>query len=752
MQRNQLARVVVPFCSDSLAERRYNEFEPHISALALDLAPIVDRHLRRAYSLQRAMHSRTEQYDPTTVELMAQLGQDVSHVTDRPFFDDISYGRKAIEPHRRNQVPCGLDLLIDVARDVLELLLDRSPTIAISYLESWARAESALLRRLGVHGWCERTDVTANEKLEWLTDGDWLSDRDAHHEVMRLIAKAAPSASEEALTGLIENASSDPIDRRAFKRLGWIKHHAPQSIAAQRAFHAARTAHPQWEMPDDADFRGSEGRGGFIPRLPIPEAPELHELITRDPMDAAALLERYSRVDDWEEPGWLSAADALRATVEEHPDDGISLLEVIADGTEIGAGASQDMAEAILSVLSHVGHSRNQIDRLQTMLPTLWKTGRERFSPESHVVTPSRWLDAAINHWAGKMAELWIAMIAAQWKHAGETWQGISNPTSTALEELLADDSRPSQHAQVILASKVAYLFAADEAWCRHNLLPRFDSERDTLQAFRFWDGLLGSCQLSEDILQAGLLDCFVSFSDQLESLDNGTDDRRESTRSSYLSMAAMICLYSQIHPVEDGWLMRWIVRIDPDDRCEWARNVALMLSEMPIDAADVHWSRWIKDYWHDRVESIPVALSPNESSAMAEWTVLLEAGFAEAVELAGSTEAGFVRGSRIPSVLIDRSAADDDRARPDHIAREPLVVRDLIAHLLSNSETTADDGGPWNITDAVERLDRALARDEMKPILNELLRLGHEEFVSWLQSRERTQPGLLSPVGSPPA
>ena len=749
MRRSQGDRVIVPLCGHSFAD--LSEIKPYISALALDLAPIIDPHLRRVYCLQRAVHYPTEQYDSTTVQLMAQLGHDVSHVTDREFFDSISYTRKAIESHSRNKLPCGVDLLIDVARDVLELLVERSPTIAGSYLKSWSGAESALLRRLTVHGWCERTDVTSDEKLEWLTDGGWPSDRDAHHEVMRLIAKAAPSASEDALAGLIENVSSDPIDRRAFKRLGWIKQHAPQSIAARQAFETVKRSHPRWSMPDDADFRGGRIQSEHISRRPISEARELHELIATEPTEAVALLERYSSADDWEEPGWLSAIDALRATVEEHSDDGIGLLEVIAACTEIDAAASQSIAETVFGVLSRIEHSHSQIDRLQAVLPRLWKTGLELFDPESHVVSPSRWIDAAINHWAGKLTELWIAIINAQWRHAGNQWTGLSATTSAALKELLADDSRASHHAQVVLASEVAYLFAADETWCRVNLLHRFDSERDSLQAFRFWDGLLESGQLSDDLLQAGIFDYFVGFSCQLESLKNRLEDDDESIRSSYLSMAAVICLRSQVNPLEDGWLMRWVARIDPEGRCEWARNVAWMLSEMSADAADVHWSRWIKGYWRNRVDSIPLALTPSESSAMAEWTVLLEAGFTEAVELAVSTEAGFVRDSRISSVLVDHTGADGDRSRPDHIALEPLVVRDLYAHLLSNSETTADDDGPWNITDAVERLDRALDEDEMKPILNELLRLGHEEFVSWLQSRERAQQELLAPVGSPP-
>lgn len=751
MRQGQGARVVVPLCSNSSAEQWFNDIEPYISALASDLAPIVDRHLRRVYCLQRAIHSRTEQYDSTTVQLMAQLGQDVSNVTDREFFDSINYRRKAIESHVRNELPCGVDLLIDAARDVLEHLVERSPTIARSYVESWSGAESALLRRLAVHGWCERTDATADEKLEWLRNDGWLHDRDAHHEVMRLIAEAVSSASEDALAGLIEGASSDSISPRELRLLGWIALHAPQSVAAQRAFEDAHEAHPQWRMPHDADFRDGGTWGGFIQRGPIPEAPELHGLIEREPSEAVALLMRYTDVDDWEAPGWLSAIDALRATVDEHPDDGISLLEVMADDAETDAAASQSIVETVFSVLSHVDRSRSQIDRLQAVLPKLWRVGLERFDLESHVASPSRWTDAAINHWAGKLMELWIAMIAAQWRNAGETWKGLDDTTSTAMKELVDGDLKPSHYAQVVAASKAAFLYAADKAWCRDNLLHRFDSEQHPDQAFRFWDGLLRSCQLSEDLLQDGLLDCFVGFSCQIEGLANEIEDGDEPIRSSYVRMAATMCLQSQINPLEDGWLMKWIARIDPDVRCEWARNVAFMLSKVSADAADVHWSRWIRSYWHKRADSIPLTLTPDESSAMAEWTVLLGSGFTKSVELTVSTEASFVKDSRIPSVLLDRAMANGDHLRPDHIALEPLVVRDLLAHLLSNSETTADDGGPWNITDAVERLDRVLDEDEMKPILNELLKLGHEGFVSWLQSRDRTQPGLSSPVGSPP-
>ena len=209
---------------------------------------------------------------------------------------------------------------------------------------------------------------------------------------------------------------------------------------------------------DEADFRGGKIQGGFIPRLPIPEASRLHELIKREPSEAVAELLKYTDVDDWEAPGWPSAMEAVHATVEEHPDDGVSILLVIAEDTQIDADASQSLAETVLSALNRVDHSRSQIDGLQAVLPRLWKTGLDRFHSESHAVGPTRWLDAARNHWAGKLTELWIAMIDTQWRKAGETWSGFDNITSAALNELLDGNSKPSHHAQIIVANKILFL------------------------------------------------------------------------------------------------------------------------------------------------------------------------------------------------------------------------------------------------------------------------------------------------------
>jgi hypothetical protein len=742
---------VVPLCPNSSAERWFNNIKPYISALALDLVPIVDRHLRKAYCLQRAIHSRTAQYDSATVQLMAQLGQDVSHVTDREFFDSVNHRRKAIESHSRNDMPCGLDLLIDVAREVLELILEQSPAIAYGYLDSWVRAESALLRRLGIHGWCERTDMTADAKLEWLRNGDWIGDRDVHHEVMRLIAVAVPSASEGRLSALIEDASSDATSRKELRLLGWIAKHAPESAAGQRAFRAARAAHPQWEMPHDADFRDGHIWSDFSPSMPIVEWPDLHKIIERGPSEAVALLLRCADADDGGESRWFLAVDAVRATVKEHADDGISLLEEIAGDPGADVAAVQSIVETVFMALNRLDVSVGQIGRLQTVLPKLWEIGLERFDHESHVVSPERWIDAAVNHWSGNLMELWIAMIAAQWQNAGERWRGLDNTTSAALKQLLDDGGKPSHYAQTIAAHNTSFLYRADRTWFRNNLMCRFDSESHPDQAFRFWDALLASRLPSDDLLQDGLLDYFVGFSCQVASLTGELEDSDESIRSSYVRMAAAMCLQSQINPLEHGWLMQWIARIGLEGRCEWVRNVGWMLSGMSTDAADVHWSRWIKNYWHRRVDSIPLALRPDESSVMAEWTVLSKAGFKEAVELVTCTEGGFVENSRIPTAIVTCAGTDGEAASLDHIALEPLAVRDLFAHLLSNSETTAENDGPWNIMDAVERLDRVLEEAEMKPILNEMLRLGHEEFVSWLQSRDRTQLDHSLPVRSPP-
>ena len=140
-------------------------------------------------------------------------------------------GRSAVERHPQNFGARGVDFLVDAARDLWEILLEDLPETAIGYLQAWTASAWPVLNRLAIHGWCQRTDTSADEKLGWLLSQDgWTRDNRLRHETMRLIAATVPHACEGSIEKLLDQivVETEPADQPSvFNRLGWIARHAP---------------------------------------------------------------------------------------------------------------------------------------------------------------------------------------------------------------------------------------------------------------------------------------------------------------------------------------------------------------------------------------------------------------------------------------------------------------------------------------------------------------------------------------------
>ena len=174
----------------SLVEYWKNTLQPNLAQgrLATDVAVIADRHLRAAHRIAAGNDD---------VE-----GEWIS----------LSLARSAIEDHEQDRPSRhdGIGLLIDIARDTLEALLEHFPEHAEHYLKSWGESSVPLMRRLAIHGWTERIDATSEEKIEWLRDTGWLFDVYLKHESMRLLAVSLPEASQECVSALVLDVKAGP--------------------------------------------------------------------------------------------------------------------------------------------------------------------------------------------------------------------------------------------------------------------------------------------------------------------------------------------------------------------------------------------------------------------------------------------------------------------------------------------------------------------------------------------------------------
>ena len=687
----------------------------HRAAIATDLAPVLDRHLRRFHRLTKMIGS----------------SEATSRLRD--------HGRIAIESQDRGGYDCGADVLIDMARDVLEALIADAPDIAGGYMRAWSEHEWAILRRLAVHGWVIRQDLSAAKKLCWLQECDLLLDGLLQPEVMRLLKVVLPGASPDSVKKLVSRVcgSREHNERYAYGLLSWIAEHAPESAAASEALNALQASHPGWQPLRDPDFpRWSMP----LPAEDLMEPMELRDLHHRIQADAAAAVTTLICDRDDRASRGVDGTDALHAlfsTVVENPEDGVAALEVLVDEPTADPGLERDLGEAVLNGWTHARATASLDDeqciRVAGLLPDVWTLGLRRWGDGKRVSGGSGWLEAAEAHWAGMIAGLWTEAVLAERRSVGDGWTGLPDAAREVVEEMVGGDTKASHLAQVVVATRLHLLFQLDEPWCLRNVLPLLDPSADDRRAIRCWEGLLVRGRVNEEILRAGLLDHFVAMTPLMDRLAR----RHPKARSSYAGLAASVCVDTCIDPLADGWLPRFVASADIETRVAWAHEMTLRMSKLSADAVGAHWSTWMRRYWEDRLASIPVAITPVEASAMAEWSVLLGDSYPEAVNLLLQSSAGLGSGSRLLCRL-----AGLDQPRIDHLIEHPETTAQLLAHLLRNtgtSEASADDRRFRHLTEVVAQLDTLLDPQRMEPIVNELLRLGFGELVGWLQSQRNT-------------
>jgi len=700
-----------------LNEAWANVFAPHRAEAAADVLVIADRHLRRAH------------------QLLTAAG------TAKPRWEPLSFDRSAIEPHPQDDMRRPFDVLIDAARDCIEALLDRGGEAGVAYLRMWADSDVPLLRRLAVHGWTHRGDIDASAKLEWLRDRGWLYDLQLRHEVFRLMQVTMADAAVEVADALVTDVlagSPRHRDYEIFNALAWIVRHAPALQSARAALDQVQAQHPEYEERPYPDLGVSLEVGWVQPKPPM-TAQALHEHIRDDAAAAITELRQYENANTtFQGPTWDDATDLLAETVRAWPEDGFNILDA-QGGEHLGlvnavihgwaeAAVHDEMAESIMERLSLVdlAAARDEITRLlagggqSEVAPTEWHRleAARRLAASVWTAIPTRppaadvdeWLGRAINHPAGRLAQFWVKAIAADWRAAGDRWSGVSLATRQQLEMMLAGGDDRTAMSEVLFASQLYFFHGADRAWCLKNVLPLLDWE-NPVRARRTWDGFLSWGRWNDQLLTASLL------SQYLAAARHAADFREELHRQLSLHLAT-IALHSELDSPADGWIKSFTATVSVDARADWMNQVCWRLRDLPADAIEHQWQRWMRGYWAGRLASVPAELTEREASAMAAWVIYLTDSIEDGVTLATEHAASLVSHSQVLQDLTE-----------ERIARAPAAIARLLTHLLQGTQQPFYEC--HSLRQIVEILRKQPAPAEVTGIAEQALRLGCGDLLT---------------------
>jgi hypothetical protein len=692
-------------------------FVPAIGDAAQDVIVIADHHLRRAHHLLSAAAAA------------------------RPSWDPVSFSRSAIEPHAQDSMSQAADVLINAARDCLEALLDSGSEAGPAYLETWAKADVPLLRRLAVHGWLHRTDKDSSAKLIWLRERGWLFNHQLRHEVFRLIAVTIADADAAIADALVAEAAAGPghsehRDYESYNALTWIAQHAPELQSARESLAQAQAAHPEYSQRPYPDLMAWMESGFVGPRPPM-SAEELHRRIHEDAAAAIGKLRQYEGITPrFDGPDWEDALNVLSDVVRDWPEDGFAVLDAD-DGypSDVfraiirgwSAAATDDTtAETILGRLIESDLSAVPADVTRMLAegrqiegaPTKW----HRF-PVARILAVRTWaliegitsgLDAdewslqILNHPAGQLAQFWISAIATDWQGAGDRWQGLPEALREPIEVMLATDDERGMMAEVTFASQLHFFHSADRAWCLSHILPLLDWVNPA-RAQRTWGGFLAFGRFDNQILAAGLGNQYVQTAMHAADFSDHLHQR-------LYGHLADISLRSNLDLTASRWLRALTSSTAIDVRVGWMDHVGWILHTLPAQAVEDQWHRWMHYYWQERLASKPIQLTFPEASSMAAWVIYLTNSLDEGTDLATSHPAGIPQHSRLLRELTD-----------ERIALAPLTIARLLEHLLRGTEPPFYDC--HEVHRVVQTLTASSESVDVTGIREQALRLGCQDI-----------------------
>ena len=667
---------------------------PNLDGLATDLMPIIDRHLRLAHRLTLVVDDSVVGYSPLSTSRTAIASQG-------------RYDTETIDP------------LIDAARDTLESLLQCSPDESNRYLESWNRSSSSLLRRLAVHGWTRRSDRDPDKKIEWLMEHVNLLNPEFYYEIREYLKEVVPnvsdSCSEAVVEYLLEQVSSTDLNT-AYAVYGYlteIVRYIPRHVSAQEGLAVLQTAHPDWQPPGEPVHILPPAITPLPPSITL-TVEELHDQIAQSVTGALETLTGHVSSESVRDQ--YAVSKVLQETVQQYTADGGALLSKLVEADSNCRTQDQKLVSIILSAWRSMPGDL-PFEDVMTLLPLIWDKGSCSWLDELDTGRKAvSWRDA-INHWAGMVAELVVLAAVRQRVYTEDDSARCPDVLAVLIEKMVMGTHGASEYAQVIVASRVLWLFTIDRQLSFELVLPLFDPTIDESRALRCWDGQLISGGLSRELLEAGLLEHYVKIFPLVGSLG------AEACRA-LIDHLACIALIRNIDPLEEGWLRRFTVDVEVEQRVQWIRSVTTGLRERSVEDAEEHWTRWMHSYWNDRLESKPRRLTVREATALAEWPLTLGASFQEAVACSVQFKARLDERSRV-LVWLDRSLDFEERyPRHDYMTEHSSDVARLIMHLLSNTAQPYSSL-QLDLKPVIQQMRDHVDNDQIALLLNEGLRLG---------------------------
>jgi hypothetical protein len=596
-------------------------------ALCRELLPIVEKHLMSAHWLLVAAGEASCTHDP------------------------ISFSRNTIPPSDQNLSPVEMDVLIDAARILLEWAGTQVPEWLGCLIQSWIASPVPMLRRLAVFAMSSRSDLSADEKVDWLLQRDLLLSPVERAETFDLLEQALCQSSQPLKKRVAEyairqgpleagpSAEREISDYERYNLLVWLSECDPEATAVAEALAEQKRQHPEFRRREHPELThwSSFGYG------PAPREDQINALLSAEPSEVVASLIRAGGPSEYEIDDTLDL-HVLEAAAKESVAGGIRIA------TQLACDENWDTEvwEYLLNGLKQAEKDAGQWKELVLFLSGLdelrkksalsvarllldgVRSDSEGIPPEIYPVVlnlainlwrdhlkdgPKGGMDfatAAINQPGGVTAEIVVFQLA-NLRKAQETWGRLPDEYRSALEGFLADERDAALYACVILAGALQVLHDIDPDWTASNVIPLLDWKKGEAHATAAWQGYLVWGRWNDAYLKA-VMPFYKDTAHRVEKF--GSERKRQ-----FSLHVASILLMSPIDPYSENWLGEILLSIDEELRADIVGHVSWLLSTTEdVGRRIAMWEERLKPYWRKRLDGPLPKLLGKERKEMVEW------------------------------------------------------------------------------------------------------------------------------------
>jgi len=642
--------------------------------------------------------------------------------------DHITWHRSAVEPHEQDQYPEPVDVVIDVARDSLEWLVQNQPDSAANWCKRLINSNVPMSRRLGVHVLSERTDLTADGKSQFLLENADIHDVPAHHETFRLFKLIYPDLAEPSRRAIItailaflwpddeEGRREERTAYEHFRWLSWLQQADPECQIVQVELKRISANYPDFTPSEHPDLTHWISTGWVEPQSPW----SAEQLLAKPAEVWLPELLEFKGEDFWTSNN-RGLVTAVVTAAKKNVEWGVNLSKALIDGEfwesnlwpgliqgwsemELDESTQREVLDLITKAELYRAHPRDiaqsfyvmvkgeEKPAIKQLLPNvnkaaedLWKSlDREDVEAET-----GDWLQKAINHPGGILAEYWLHSLALWRKAQDPKPDNFDDEYLRIFIEIANDQSFAGKLGRSVLASQLAFLLNADKKWAQTYLVPLFDFEERPTEFQAAWDGFLSWGRLNKDVFEV-LNRSFLNATTRLEAELSARLNR-------FVEYYTAIVLFDVEDPMQE-WIPELFRHGGIDARTQFASNVGRHLRKLNPAQQQELWDRWLKRYWEGRLQNVPVPLEAEEIKYMLGWLTKLPALFSEATALA----------VQMPQMPLERFQLVYDLRKSQLIEEHPETVLSLLAYLANSGSPNYIWHGLSEVLDRLRSMDLA--------------------------------------------